>query len=202
MDIKKFKVDNPFAELDGSLIELDHREQILTPNKNSYFFGFIPMVLGLPLLALALYKFLEDGIEKIKFPEKYIILALGVLFFLIGLVFVLKATVYLLTIKSFLRTAKYSKCNVKCKTIYSPESRRRPIAGPDAHYLRVDYVDDSGKQVTKIVQGVLATELYRKMHGYFIFEGDYKSLDNYLLVAYNSKGKIAIIYKFHILKDS
>ena len=185
--------EQAYKDLDGSLINPDTVDKSKLPNQNYYFIGAVFAVLG---LILGLHGVIRYAVTDEEF---YILLVLGLLFFIPGFAFTVKAAVYLLSWNSFLRSAYLTKCNIFCDikiqeitdTPYRGEVSRHFIA---YYTLKVCYIDKSGQKQMKTVKYLTARNLSTKMSTYFVPEGDKYSLYGECIVAYNKAGKIRLIF--------
>ena len=98
--------EQAYKDLDGALISPDTIDKKKLPNLNYYFIGAAFAALG---LILGIYCVVRYTVND---EELYILLALGLLFFIPGIAFVIRAAVYLLSWNSFLQSAYLTKSNV------------------------------------------------------------------------------------------
>lgn len=185
--------EQAYKDLDGALVSPDTIDKSKLPNQNGYFLGAIFGVLG---LILGIYGVIKYTVNDEEF---YILLVLGLLFFIPGLAFTIKAAVYLLSWNSFLRSSYLTKCNIFCY-VKIQECTDRPYRGESSRYfwayytLKVCFIDIDGHKQIKMVKHLTAHNLQSKMQSLFIPEGDKISLYGECIVAYNKSGKIRLVF--------
>ena len=193
--MKKYAIpeDQAYKGLDGALIELADIDRSKLPNQNRFFLGAPFSVLGLILLLFGIIRYGSQD------EEFYILLAIGLILFVGGSTVVLKAAIYLLTWKTFLNNANFTKCNVFIFT-KSQECRDEPMRAESSIYyyayytLKVCFIDLQGNRCEKIIRSVQALDLYKKKLAYLIWEDNKYSLYDECVAAYNTRGKMRLIY--------
>lgn len=193
MKYQPISEEQAYKELDGALISSDTINKSKLPNLNYYFIGAAFGALG---LILGIYGVVRYTVNDEEF---YILLALGLLFFIPGIAFVIRAAVYLLSWNSFLQSAYLTKCNV-FHYVEIQEVTDTPYRGEVSRYyfafytLKVFYIDYNGQKQMKTVKYLTARNLATKMSPYFVPEGDKYSLYGECIVAYNKSGKVRLIF--------
>jgi len=185
--------EQAYRDLDGALVSPDTINKSKLPNLNYYFIGAAFGVLGLGLALLGIIRY------TVTDEEFFILLSLGLIFFIPGIAFVIRAAVYLLSWNSFLQSSYLTKCNV-FYYIKIQEVTDTPYRGEVSRYylayyaLKVYYIDGNGQKKIKTVKYLTARNLATKMASCFVAEGDKYSLYGECIVAYNKSDKIRLIY--------
>lgn len=197
MRTKKYKKEidmaSVFRGLDGSLAEVSS-SKLNAPDKNEYFLGFIGIALGIASIVYAVILFSDTEALFKPTTEAWIFLVLGLIFFVAGAICVLKAAVYFYTLKPFLRSAKLTKCNIKCLVEHRKAGSKNDWYYQSFYTLNIFYINDRGRQCKKVVKWLLAYKYYEKLRRDFEWDDPpFCSLYNKCIVAYNDKGKVILL---------
>lgn len=194
MNIKKINTENAHAGLDGSAVDVTS-SMLRAPDKNDYFLGFIGIALGIASILYALLHYADTDTGLKLTTEAWIFLVLGAIFFVVGLVLVIIAAVYLYTLKPFLNSAKFTKCNVKCLAEHKKVGSKNDWHYQSYYTIRIDYINDNGKKCTKVIKWILAYKYYKNLLRDFEIDPPLYTLNYACIVAYDDKGKVVLLYK-------